>query len=242
MLFCTYASSVWAHRLQENKSLALKLNRAQRTILLRMSGAYKTTPGEAINVILGIRPLHLEAIKMAAQYWIKHENQIRATEILREIPQDIKDIDNKINQIWQRNWQNSGKSRRLYGIIPMIEQRLKWTNWNPDKGSMHFLSGHGPYKSKLHELKIVESPECSCGQLSTPEHVVLHCPENHVKADGTVDARIVDLRNELKNVDIREIIEDDIKRTSLDLLATIISYKEKEIYMRRMRRNIYDQE
>jgi len=54
-----YRASVWAHRLNENKKLGEKLNSVQRSVLLRMSGAYKTTPGVALNTVLGIAPIRV---------------------------------------------------------------------------------------------------------------------------------------------------------------------------------------
>jgi len=61
----TYGASVWAHRLNENKKLAEGINGAQRRVLLRLSGAYRTAPGVALNIILGVAPLHLEVIRTA---------------------------------------------------------------------------------------------------------------------------------------------------------------------------------
>jgi len=49
------------------------LDSAQRAMLLRMSGAYKTTPGDALNVILGIIPLSLEAKKQQRNIGTKHK-------------------------------------------------------------------------------------------------------------------------------------------------------------------------
>ena len=97
----TYGSSIWAHRLKENMKLAEKLDRAQRTILLRMSGAYRTTPGVALNVILGILPLNLEARKLAAYYWLKKNNLTKTTEILNQMPNSKEEIEEIIAKIWQ---------------------------------------------------------------------------------------------------------------------------------------------
>jgi len=105
---------------------------------------------------------------------------------------------------------------------------------------VHFLSSHGPYRTKLFELNIIASPECECGENLTPEHVVLECRINQQNDDGTEKCRIVELRKELQaTTTTTEILRDETKREALDRLASAISHLEKMKYIEthRQRRN-----
>ena len=198
-----------------------------------MSGAYSTTPGVALNIILGIAPLHLEIIKSATQYWIKKKKLIRATETLGFFADTKENIEEAIITKWQNLWETSSKSRRLFGIINNVNNRLKWEQWNPGRGAVHFLSGHGPYRAKLFELGMTETPLCECGAISTPEHVVLECPRSGENIDGTVDRQINNLRQQLQNLTVKNMIEDENLRNTLDQLATRISHIEKMKFLNR---------
>jgi len=59
---------VWAHRLLANKKLADSYNGAQRNVLIRLSGTYRTTPHLAMTVTMVSFPTSLDAIWKAAKY------------------------------------------------------------------------------------------------------------------------------------------------------------------------------
>ena len=61
----TYGSLVWAHSL--NKTLVNKLKQMQRKILIAISGALRSTPTEAMEVIAGLIPLDLHIMELAAR-------------------------------------------------------------------------------------------------------------------------------------------------------------------------------
>ena len=61
----TYGSLVWAHSL--NKTLVNKLKQMQRKILIAISGALRSTPTEAMEVIAGLTPLDLHIMELAAR-------------------------------------------------------------------------------------------------------------------------------------------------------------------------------
>ena len=61
----TYGSLVWAHSL--DKTLMNKLKQMQRKILVAISGALRSTPTEAMEVIAGLIPLDLHIMELAAR-------------------------------------------------------------------------------------------------------------------------------------------------------------------------------
>ena len=77
----TYGASVWGHRVNCVTNEAA-VNRTQRKILIRLCGAYRTSPQNALLVTMGITPIHLIILRRAATYWLRKHNNNRASEIM----------------------------------------------------------------------------------------------------------------------------------------------------------------
>lgn len=58
------------------------MDRTQGGVILRLTGAFRTTSTEALQVVAGVAPLHLLIQKRAAIYWLNQKNPNRAKEIL----------------------------------------------------------------------------------------------------------------------------------------------------------------
>jgi ribonuclease HI len=73
----TYGAVVWWEKAQQATVMA-KLNHLQRMALLSVSGAMSTTPTAALEIILGVHPLHLriEAVARAELYRLRCWNQL----------------------------------------------------------------------------------------------------------------------------------------------------------------------
>nr|CAD7458185.1 unnamed protein product [Timema tahoe] len=65
-----YGAGEWAQQLRGDIAKR-KLRGLQRKILMKLSGAYKTVPTNALCVTLGVWPLDLEERKRATGYWIE---------------------------------------------------------------------------------------------------------------------------------------------------------------------------
>jgi len=54
-------------------------------------------------------------------------------------------------------------------------------------GLMHYLTRHGPFRQKLHQMNIIKDNLChTCGVVTTPEHIVMRCQETeHLARDET---------------------------------------------------------
>jgi len=50
---------------------------------------------------------------------------------------------------------------------------------------MQYLTGHGQFRQKLHQMNIVEDNMChTCGVVAMPEHIVMRCQETeHLARD-----------------------------------------------------------
>lgn len=74
-----YGVNAWGHRLADKKQ-AETMNRCQRLVLLRITGAYRTTSTEVLQVIAVTPPRHFQLKKLARSYWVKKKNNRRIWE------------------------------------------------------------------------------------------------------------------------------------------------------------------
>ena len=223
----SYAASAWAHRLH-NVTNAAKLNSAQRSVLLRLTGAFATTPGDGLTAALGLMPMHIKVLQKAANYWINKGNLIRASEIVQELVTNRQDVYAQTLTLWQRKWDTSVTGRRVHALLPCIRERLQLRHLKPKKGLIHFLTGHGPYKETLSRFALVESPVCGCNESNaTPEHVIWSCK--------SLERELQDLRKQLQNRDIYQIIRNPKECKQLEILAEHTSELLRKSYIQSVR-------
>ena len=212
----SYGASVWSHRLLQNKALAAKIDRVQRKILLRMTGAYKTAPNDSIIMALGVTPLHLEVVKRGMTYWIRRGNQRHIWSYIGTPISTTEELETWIIQKWQQDWNSSITGRRLHQLLPSVEERLELAYLQPGRGLMHFLTGHGPYKNKLFQLARVNSRSCECGEeIDSPEHKIFEC--------SITEELVSEERRKLQGNTVHEIIRDKNKFEILNKITCKIS-------------------
>lgn len=83
-----YAASVWAYRLLLIKPKE-NIRKAQRGVLVRLSGGFATTVFEALAVTMDVLPLNLEIRRRAAQYWLRMNELDRVQRKKRNIRDNI---------------------------------------------------------------------------------------------------------------------------------------------------------
>ncbi|GJQ84513.1 hypothetical protein Trydic_g15413 [Trypoxylus dichotomus] len=171
----TYGASVWAHKAKQVRPRQ-KLNTAQRGVLITLTGAYRTTSTDALQVIAGILPMDLEVLRVAVEYCLRRGKTERLEELLSARPTTKQQIREHIYDLWQRRWESSTKGRNVYRFLPDIRERLGMEHMDPSRGLTHFLAGHDPFPFYLHERGLRETNLCDCGAISTADHVLLECP------------------------------------------------------------------
>jgi hypothetical protein len=78
-------------------------------------------------------------------------------------------------ETWQREWDTTNKGRITKDYIPKVAERLH-TKINITQNFTTTVTGHGNIKSYLHWFKIMEAPNCPCGNdIQTTEHTLLEC-------------------------------------------------------------------
>ncbi|GBM45983.1 hypothetical protein AVEN_173950-1 [Araneus ventricosus] len=85
----------------------------------------------------------------------------------------LKKYINKLTVIdWQRHWEGSKTGNRVREFVPFVDLKLLTHN----RFLLFFVSGHGPFPLYLFRFKILNSPNCVCGGLGSPDHFVFDCP------------------------------------------------------------------
>lgn len=99
----TYEASVWAGKAKQVKPRQ-DLNSAQRGVLVRLTGAYRTTSTDALQVIAGTLPMDLEVLKNASAYWLRKGETDRIEELLQVRPDSKTAIHERVLELWQERW------------------------------------------------------------------------------------------------------------------------------------------
>lgn len=161
----TYGARIWENGSKTVKAIS-KLGSVQRRALLATTGAYRTTSTHALQAIAGLLPLDLEIRKVAA----------RQKELAGHITRDHRlQLEEEILDAWQNRWLASSKGCWTRYLIPDVKLRYK-LDMVMDHYTSQLLSGHGDFLGRLHSFKLVESPNCKCGQGSeTVRHVIFAC-------------------------------------------------------------------
>lgn len=113
-----YAVSIWEKALLTNKAIKL-LGSKQRHPLISLTGAYKTTSTDALQVVSGCLPLDLELRLLTTKEKVRNGQEIHAR--IEETQEEILRI--WLYGIWYTRWEQSTKGRWTYEWFPNIKER-----------------------------------------------------------------------------------------------------------------------
>ena len=71
-------------------------------------------------------------------------------------------LENTSVETWQREWYTTTKGRITKDCFPKIVERLH-TKIHLTQNFTTMVTGHGNIKSYLHRFKIIDAPNCPCG-------------------------------------------------------------------------------
>nr|CAD7397862.1 unnamed protein product [Timema poppensis] len=226
-----YGASVWAHRLKRVVQ-RVRVRSMQRSVLLRLSGAFRTVATDSLCVALGIWPLDLEVRKRAALYWLRKGDLVKVGELTRVGVSTKGQVREALLDEWQSDWDASDTGRRTYRIFPDVRERMRMEYLELSTGMVHYITGHGPYRAALFSRGMTDSDKCDCGEKATPEHVVLECPQ-------TLEAR-ADLQVPLQASTVYHVVRDVNRWGLLDRIADDASRRERDRYVKDLKRRRRD--
>lgn len=189
-----YGCQVWADKMTLGGWENLK--RSQRSIMLRVTSAYRTASSDALNILSGIPPIDLQAMERMQNYMAGKEgrNKTEAREISKR----------ELQANWQDRWHTKGKGEWTKKIIPEIHS---WLNRKHGEVNYHVtqaLTGHGCFAYYLHKYIKLESPKCwFCDQNEDNAHHTLFICDAFESSRRELRYQIgVDDTNEVKLIEL----------------------------------------
>ena len=160
-----YAAPVWSGILQISCH-KIRLERAQRKVLVRVVCAYRTISACAVQVLSGIPPIDIQA-------------EVRTHSLVHKAPtHEAKKIAyERILCEWQRRWdQNDVKGQWTKRLIPNLKPWLECEHRNMDYYTTQAFSGHGSFQVYLHRIGASPVNTCIyCHEIDTVEHTLFTC-------------------------------------------------------------------
>jgi ribonuclease HI len=90
-----------------------------------------------------------------------------------------RDLENTSVETWQGEWDTITKERITKDYFPKVAERLH-TKIHLTQNFTTMVTVHGNIKSYLHRFKIIDAPNCPCGNDNqTTEHILLECAIFH---------------------------------------------------------------
>lgn len=186
-----YGSGLWYGEVQKTH-FKRHLFAAQRSILLILTKACRTTSTTALQVIAGALPIDLAILRHILIRKMKSNKTIKwnTYEYLRkenlQIDNESNRIKNEITKIekimydeWQVRWSNDTKGRSTFDFIRDVRFKIN-NNWfNPNRFCTYLITGYGPINSSLYKRKCVDDKNCLVCNLDEEEdvrHILFKCP------------------------------------------------------------------
>nr|CAD7587522.1 unnamed protein product [Timema genevievae] len=104
-----------------------------------------------------------------------------------------------------------------------VQERLRMKNLQPPQGHVHYITGHGPYRTSLFRMNLSETSLCCCGGEVTPEHVTLEC--------RFTERERAELLMPIQANAIYHILRDVDRWSYLDGIADRVSKAERDRHM-----------
>nr|XP_042901637.1 uncharacterized protein LOC122270009 [Parasteatoda tepidariorum] len=115
-----------------------------------------------------------------------------------------------IAKLWQEQWTESDKGQTTKTYYPMVS----YDRLIGHPAVTQFLTGHGFFPTFLRRMHLVNTDECPCGELGSPEHYLYECPltqPNHLRRPNP--AHLTAFADSLSNISIIQKLTKIIETT-----------------------------
>jgi len=86
-----------------------------------------------------------------------------------------RELKENSNVTWQKEWETTKKGSTTKEYFPTVAERLQ-TKINFTQNLTTIVTGHGNIKSYPHRFRIIEAPDCPCGNGNqTVKHILFEC-------------------------------------------------------------------
>ena len=157
-----YTSEVWGGRGRDSR-IRKGLKALQRPFLLAITGAYRTAPSSALEVLAGVPPLHLEALRRS-EVWEGRGRGVdeRRVSFVRR------------DAWWQEEWDRGVDGRSLFSVLGVVSGEGMWCL---SPRAVWLLTGHGPFNCYYARFRLRQTDGlCECGAaVDDVTHVLYQC-------------------------------------------------------------------
>lgn len=162
-----YAAPIWTSSLIYEVNVNALL-RPQRLMAIRVASAYRTVSTNAILVVAGMLPLHLQA---------SERSEIRKAKHRGEAPPSKDELRRETMNKWQGSWENSVTGSWTKRLIPDLRPWASRKSGTVNYHITQFLTGHGCFGEYLWRFKRRDTPVChDClAPSDNPEHAFFIC-------------------------------------------------------------------
>lgn len=175
-----YGAPIWESAV-DVASYRRKLEAAQRICCLRITCAYRTISGPALQVLAGVVPIDLQVRERAGVY--REAQRARRTGGGPLTDTQMNTIKTQAREDalarWQERWAaDDDRGRWTRKLIPNVIQWYKRKHGQVTYHLTQALSGHGCFQAYLNRIGRAESPVCIyCPEIDGAEHTLYRCPE-----------------------------------------------------------------
>jgi len=237
-----YASPTWASRATKTAKNRDTMARAQQTVALRITRAYRTVSTVGASVLASIVPADLLAIERG-RIRRRLDDQSNETDIttLRKQERAITIV------AWQARWDRASTARWTHRLLPDLSLWLEKPPLNMTFRLTQALSGHGCFKQYLQKMNRAEDSYCvyCVDPNDTVEHTLFVCPrwlDNRSRMTEILRRNPTpeDVQEILCGPRLQDLPTDTISRSRLleqamvnrreliNMMETIISIKEED--------------
>ena len=177
----TYAAPTWESR--ATKGDIRQLESAQRVALIAATKAYRTASAPALCVLAGVRPIALELRRASLRHNLREGVVVRHRGTVYDpnreaYPSLLTRLDDSFVDEWQESWSLEERGQVTRDFFPDVRARLEMDWVRPGHYTSQFLTGHGNFRAKLHQLGLAEEWKCTCAAVpQTAGHVLIDCPK-----------------------------------------------------------------
>lgn len=181
-----YGAAFWHDKAMHTLVLR-NLLAAQRSLLLAITGACRTSSTSSMQILSGELPMDLAVVQAGliglvrrnySTKWNEYEFNRREETEQDYMTQEAERIKNEITKEWQRRWDADEHGRWTHKMIPNVTFARDHQWFNPGRRQIYMLTGYGPMNGTLYRRGAVLDPGCIfCDEEETAEHMLLHCKE-----------------------------------------------------------------
>ena len=168
--------------------MADKLLKGQRSALLLMTTAVRSSSTVCLPVVAGIYPLDIAvqrriartalrkrrpAMMCGAPIPVLSDGDFGDREIVRNA---FRRIDELALSAWQTRWVGASKGRQTFLFFPSVRYRMRSRWIEPNRGTSDFMTGHGRFRARQFSFGLIDDASCPCGHsLQDADHVLWSC-------------------------------------------------------------------